>query len=150
MVKIEIGPSEDGGIRATLTGKIDEKFDGNQILAQARPGQRVTLRLDGVRSISSLGVRALEHFMQKLGNREVVLEDISAAVANQVTMIPNLLGRATVKSAKLPFVCPSCGVEEARSVPYVKDAATTHAPKCSACGAKMDFDGFSEEYLPHA
>jgi len=149
MVKIEIGPSDDGGIRATLAGKIDEKFDGHQILEAARPGQRVTLRLDGVRSISSLGVRALESFMHKLGDRDVVLEEISAAVANQVTMIPNLLGRATVKSAKLPFVCPSCGVEEPRSVPYQAGAATSHAPKCSACGAKMDFDGFSEEYLPH-
>src|SRR6476619_3562727 len=148
MVKIEIGPSDDGGIRATLAGKIDEKFDGHQILEAARPGQRVTLRLDGVRSISSLGVRALETFMLKLGDRQVVLEEISAAVANQVTMIPNLLGRATVKSAKLPFVCPSCGVEEPRSVPYQAGAATSHAPKC-ACGAKMDFDGFSEEYLPH-
>ena len=120
-----------------------------EILEAAQPGQRVTLRLDGVRGISSLGVRALEHFMHKLGARDVVLEDISAAVANQVTMIPNLLGRATVKSAKLPFVCPSCGAEEARSIPYQPNATTTHAPKCSACGAKMDFDGFSEEYLPH-
>ena len=149
MVKIEIGPSDDGGLRATLVGKIDEKFDGQQVLDVVRPGQRVILKLDGVRSISSLGVRALEHFMQKLGARDVVLEDISAAVANQVTMIPNLLGRATVTSAKLPFVCPSCGTEEARSVPYQPNAATTHAPACSACGAKMDFDGFSEEYLPH-
>ena len=88
----------------------------------------MTLRLDGVRGISSLGVRALESFMVQLGEREVVLEDISAAVANQVTMIPNLLGRATVKSAKLPFVCPSCGTEEARSIPYQPSAATTHAP----------------------
>ena len=149
MIKIEVGPSEDGGIRAALVGKIDEKFDGREVLAQARPGQRVTLRLDGVRSISSLGVRALESFMQKLGARDVVLEDISAAVANQVTMIPNLLGLATVTSAKLPFICPSCGAEEARSIPYQPMAATTHAPACSACGAKMEFDGFSEEYLPH-
>jgi anti-anti-sigma regulatory factor len=149
MVKIEIAPSDDGGIRATLAGKIDEKFDGKQILEAAQPGQRVTLRLDGVRSISSLGVRALESFMLKLGTRDVVLEDISAAVANQVTMIPNLLGLATVKSAKLPFVCPSCGAEEARSIPYQPKAATTHAPACTACGAKMEFDGFSEEYLPH-
>ena len=149
MVKIEIGPSDDGGIRATLAGKIDEKFDGREILKAAQPGQRVTLRLDGVRSISSLGVRALEAFMHKLGDRQVVLEEISAAVANQVTMIPNLLGRATVKSAKLPFVCPSCGVEEARSVPYQAGAATSHAPKCGSCGGKMEFDGFSEEYLPH-
>jgi predicted RNA-binding Zn-ribbon protein involved in translation (DUF1610 family) len=149
MVKIEIGPGDDGGLRATLAGKIHEKFDGKQILEAAKPGQRVTLRLDGVRSISSLGVRALESFMLKLGTRDVVLEDISAAVANQVTMIPNLLGLATVKSAKLPFVCPSCGAEEARSIPYQPKAATTHAPACTACGAKMEFDGFSEEYLPH-
>jgi len=149
MVKIEIIPSDDGGIRASITGKIDEKFDGKEVLAAAKPGQRVHLRLDGVRGISSLGVRALEHFMQKLGDREVVLEEISAAVANQVTMIPNLLGRATVQSARLPFLCPSCGVEESRSVPYQAGAAVSHAPKCSACGAKMDFDGFSEEYLPH-
>ncbi len=149
MVKIEIAPSDDGGLRATIIGKIDEKFDGKEVLARLQPGQRVRLQLDGVRGISSLGVRALEYFMAALGDREVVLEDISAAVANQVTMIPNLLGRATVKSAKLPFVCPSCGTEEPRSVPYVKDAASTHAPKCSQCGHRMDFDGFSEEYLPH-
>ena len=149
MVKFEISPSDDGGIRAAIIGKIDEKFDPKELLGKLRPGQPVHLKLDGVRGISSLGVRAFEQFMQQLGAREVVLEDISAAVANQVTMIPNLLGTATVRSAKLPFVCPSCGTEEARSVPYVADAATLHAPKCSSCGAKMDFDGFSEEYLPH-
>jgi hypothetical protein len=148
MVKIEIGPSDDGSLHASLVGKIDERFDGREVLDAARPGQRVTLRLDGIRGISSLGVRALEQFMHHLGDREVVLLDISAAVANQVTMIPNLLGRALVKSAKLPFICPRCGAEEVRSIPYLPDAATTHAPSCSACGARMDFDGFSEEYLP--
>ncbi len=63
-------------------------------------------------------------------------------------MIPNLVGRAQVRSVKLPFVCPSCSHEGAFSVPYHADAATTHAPKCPTCGGKMDFDGFSEEYLP--
>jgi anti-anti-sigma regulatory factor/predicted RNA-binding Zn-ribbon protein involved in translation (DUF1610 family) len=149
MIKIEIVRGGDGALTASLVGKIDEKFEGKEILAQLQPGQQVRLKLDGVRGISSLGVRALEQFMVRLGEREVVLQDISAAVANQVTMIPNLLGRARVDSAKLPFICPSCGTEEARSVPYVRDAATAHAPKCSQCGAKMDFDGFSEEYLPH-
>jgi anti-anti-sigma regulatory factor len=149
MVKIDMGPNEDGSFRAVLVGKIDEKFDGQAILDAVQPHQRVILRLDGVRGISSLGVRALESFMAKLGERDVVLEDISAAIANQVTMIPNLLGTARVTSAKLPFICPSCGTEEARSIPYEPNAATTHAPKCSACGTRMDFDGFSEEYLPH-
>jgi hypothetical protein len=149
MVKIEMGPSDDGSLRATLVGKIDEHFDGRAVVEALRPGQRVLLRLDGIRGISSLGVRALEQFMKALGEREVRLEEISAAVANQVTMIPNLLGRATVLSAKLPFVCPACGAEETRSVPYEKDGASHHAPRCSSCGARMDLDGFSEEYLPH-
>jgi hypothetical protein len=149
MVKIELGPSEDGGLRAALVGKIDETLDGREILERARPGQRVTLRLDGVRGISSLGVRALEELVRQLGEREVVLEEISAAVANQVAMIPNLLGHAVIRSAKLPFACPSCGAEEPHSIPYERDAALTHAPACSSCGAKMELDGFSEEYLPH-
>jgi hypothetical protein len=152
MIKIEIVPPSDGGddaLQARLIGKIDERFDGREILERAQPGQEVRLRLDGVRSISSLGVRALEQFMHALGNRTVILEEISAAVANQVTMIPNLLGRASVRSARLPFVCPSCGHEETRSLPYVKDATIIHAPKCSQCATKMDFDGFTEEYLPH-
>jgi hypothetical protein len=149
MVKFEFAPSDDDSMSAAIVGKIDEKFDPQPLLDRLKPGQTLRLRLDGVRGISSLGVRAFEHFMARLGERDVVLEDISAALANQVTMIPNLLGRATVRSARLPFVCPSCGTEEARSIPYVPDAATAHAPKCSACGARMDFDGFSEEYLPH-
>lgn len=148
MVKIEMGARPDGAFGVALVGKIDEKFDWAPILAALPAATPLRLKLDGVRGISSLGVRAFESFMEQLGGREVVLEEISAAVANQVTMIPNLLGQAKVSSAKLPFICPRCGTEEARSVPYVADAATTHAPSCSSCGARMDFDGFSEEYLP--
>jgi hypothetical protein len=93
-------------------------------------------------------VRALEGFMRALADREVLLDEISAAVANQVTMIPNLLGNATVRTARLPFVCSSCGAEMLHSVPYVAGAGDSHAPSCRMCQRKMDFDGFSEEYLP--
>jgi len=149
VVKTEIRKLPDGSVFANLVGKIDEHFDGRDILKAADAARKVSLKMDGVRSISSLGVRALEAFMQALGDREVVLEEISSAMANQATMIPNLLGNATVKAARLPFLCPSCGSEGAFAVPYESGAATAHAPKCPQCGAKMEFDGFSEEYLPH-
>lgn len=148
MVKTEIHKSDDGSVHANIVGKIDEHFDGQDILAAAAHAKRVVLKLDGVRSISSLGVRALEGFMSQLGARDVELEEISAAMANQVTMIPNLLGSARVRSAKLPFVCGSCGAEGVYSVPYESNATALHAPTCASCGQKMDFDGFSEEYLP--
>ena len=148
MVKTEIKKEADGSLHVIVVGKIDEHFDGSDIVAAANGARKVVLKMDGVRSISSLGVRALEAFMQSLGERDVELEEISAAMANQVTMIPNLLGSAHVRSAKLPFVCPSCGAEGVYSVPYETNAATSHAPSCSGCNHKMDFDGFSEEYLP--
>lgn len=147
MAKTEVTQEADGTVRATVAGKLDEHFDGRDILAAAQTARTVILKLDGVRSISSLGVRALESFVRALGAREVLLEEISAALANQLSMIPNLLGSAKVRSAKLPFVCPSCGTETTHAIPYQAGAGATHAPTC-ACGARMEFDGFSEEYLP--
>ena len=152
MVKTEITKQPDGIVHATIVGKIDEHFDGKDILAAATEAKTIVLKLDGVRSISSLGVRALEGFMRAItkGGHPLLLEEISAAMANQFSMIPNLLGDAKVRSAKLPFVCPSCGTESLHSIPYEAGAGATHAPSCPSCKAKMEFDGFSEEYLPHA
>jgi hypothetical protein len=148
MVKSEVRKQPDGTVYAVVVGKIDEHFDGREILEAAAGTQKVTLKLDGIRSITSLGVRALESFMRALAGREIVMEEISAAMANQFTMIPNLLGGATVQTARLPFVCPSCGNEKLHAIPYQPGGAASHAPTCD-CGAKMEFDGFSEEYLPH-
>ena len=119
MVKIEIGPSDDGGIRATLAGKIDEKFDGHRDPGQRRkPGQRVTLA-PRRRALHLVARRARARELH--GGSSATATSCSRTsrrrVANQVTMIPNLLGRATVTSAKLPFVCPSCGTEEAAQHP---------------------------------
>jgi hypothetical protein len=150
MVKTEITKRPDGTVHASIVGKIDEHFDGKDILAAVAGGKTLELKLDGVRSISSLGVRAFEGFMRGLKGHAVYLDEISAAVANQFSMIPNLLGDAKVRSARLPFVCPSCGTETLHAVPYEAGAGSTHAPNCPACKGKMEFDGFSEEYLPHS
>ena len=105
------------------------------------------MHLGGVRSISSLGVRAFEIFVQALP-ADVVLVHVSPAIASQLTMIPNLCGtRTTVESAKLPFVCPACGAEKTHSVPFLARANVEHAPKCS-CGSLMELDGLPEHYLP--
>lgn len=148
MIKLDVRTEADGSVHAALVGKIDEHFDGAAVLGPARNARQVILKLDGVRAISSLGVRAFEQFIRALGDRPVLLDDISPALANQLSMIPNLLGHAEVRSARLPFVCPACGAERLHSIPYHEQAVETHAPTCD-CGKKMEFDGFSEEYLPH-
>jgi anti-anti-sigma regulatory factor len=144
-VSIEKRMTNDGTLHVTIAGKIDERFDASSVV-QAAHG-KVVMHLGGVRSISSLGVRAFEHFVQALP-QEVVLIHVSPAVASQLAMIPNLMPtRARVESAKLPFVCPACGSEKVHSVPFRVRELAAHAPTCS-CGAKMELDGLPEQYLP--
>jgi anti-anti-sigma regulatory factor len=145
MVQIDKRKSPDGTLHVTIAGKIDERFDAESVLHDAHG--KVVMHLGGVRSISSLGVRAFEMFVHALP-ADVVLVHVSPAIASQLTMIPNLCGpRTTVESAKLPFTCPACGAEKTHSVPFHAGANVEHAPKCS-CGSPMELDGLAEQYLP--
>src|SRR6185503_5093300 len=139
MVQFEKKKLNDGSLHVTLSGKIDEKFDPSPVL-EAATGGKVVMHLGGIRAISSLGVRAFESLVDALSSREVVLIHVSPAIANQMTMIPNLLEKAKVESAKLPFTCPACGAEKYHSIPWRAGASVDHAPKCT-CGATMDLDG---------
>ena len=146
MVQIDKRKSPDGTLHVTIAGKIDERFDAATVLHDAHG--KVVMHLGGVRSISSLGVRAFEHFVQALP-ADVVLVHVSPAIASQLTMIPNLCGpRTTVESAKLPFICPGCGHETLHSVPWKPRAHLDSAPKCT-CGRAMELDGVAEQYLPY-
>ena len=145
MVTVDKKQLGDGSLHVTIAGKIDEKFDAAPFVDGAHG--KVVLHLAGVRSISSLGVRAFETFVHNLAQHEVELIHVSPAIASQITMIPNLVPHAKVLSAKLPFTCPACGNESNHSVPFRADALADHAPKCE-CGAKMELDGLPEQYLP--
>jgi anti-anti-sigma regulatory factor len=150
MVQFDKKKLNDGSLHVTISGKIDEKFDGTAVIEAANgtgPTGKVVIHLGGIRSISSLGVRAFESFVGALVRREVVMIHVSPAIASQIAMIPNLCLGATVESAKLPFTCPACGAEKSHSIPFRASAALEHAPKCS-CGSVMDLDGLPEQYLP--
>jgi anti-anti-sigma regulatory factor len=144
MVTVDKKQLGDGSLHLTVAGKIDEKFES---MAPESAPSKVVVHLGGVRSISSLGVRAFENFVAQLGDHDVELIHVSAAIASQITMIPNLCQNAKVVSAKLPFTCPACGNEKNHSVPWKVNACVDHAPTCE-CGAKMDLDGLPEQYLP--
>lgn len=140
----------DGSLRVTLRGRIDEHFAGARAVAEAAGG-RVSIDASAVRHVSSLGVRELERFLGDLAAGgppgRVALVEVSAAIANQLVLLPTLSSGATVESAQLPFSCPRCGAERTATVPFRKGAAQTHAPACT-CGARMALDGLAEQYLP--
>jgi hypothetical protein len=137
----------DGSLHVLMKGDINDDFDGDFILQSAPKGKPVVLHLGGIRLISSIGVRNLDNFVRAFAPRDVQLIHVSAAVAAQLVMIPDLCSTARVESAKLPFICPGCGSETLHSVPWKPRAHLDNAPKCS-CGRTMDLDGVPEQYLP--
>ena len=153
MVKIERKQLADGTLSMTLSGKVDERFDGTPIVAalslSGRKPDKVVLHLAGIRSISSVGLRQFEHFIHdlvKLG-RPIAMVHISTAVAAQAAMIPDLFAGVTIVSAKLPFICPACGIEKDHSIPWQAGAHVDAAPACT-CGGRWELDGLPEHYLP--
>ncbi len=147
MVQFEKKKLSDGSLHVTVTGKIDEKFDPSTVIEAAHGTTKIVVHLGGIRSISSLGVRCFESFVEALSSHELVLIHVSPAIANQIAMIPNMAGTAHIESAKLPFICPACGAEKPHSIPWKPNSASDHAPKC-VCGAHMELDGLPEQYLP--
>src|SRR5579883_1166137 len=146
MVSFQKRKLGDGSLHVAIIGKIDEQFNGATVVDEPA-GVPLVMDLGGVRSISSLGVRAFETFVAALSGRDLVLTDISPAIAAQIAMIPNLVGNARIESARLPFACPVSGAETTHSVPYNRAAPVEHAPRCS-CGARMVLDGIAEQFLP--
>ena len=145
MAILDIRKQPDGLLSVSVSGKIDENFRPDPV-EPSYPGT-ILVRLEGVRALSSQGVRELENFIASLQPRAVVLQALSPAVSSQVAMIPNLFGDATIESVQLPFTCPSCLKEKNAIVPWKPRAHTEHAPKCE-CGATMELDGLAEMYLP--
>ena len=128
----------------TLGGRLDEHFDPGQV----GPGiKRVILHMAEVTSMNSVGTRALERFLDTMGESEVTLIHVSPAVALQLNLIPALTRHARVQSVKLPFLCPKCGAEKQHSVPWRADGHRKYPPKCS-CGTVMGLDGIPHHYLP--
>lgn len=144
--QIEQKQTPDGNLTVKVKGAIDERFDGKSILAAAT-GKRVLMNLADVRALTSTGVFALTRLVDALAPREVIFLHVSSAIARQLTILPGLFAAVRVESARLPFVCPSCGEEKEHSVPFQPGADVAHAPTC-ACGATMELDGIPEQFLP--
>lgn len=145
MAILDIRKQPDGQLSVSVSGKIDENFRPDPV--EPSYTGTVFVRLDGVRALSSQGVRELESFIAALAPRPVVLQALSPAVSSQVAMIPNLFGGAKIESVQLPFTCPQCLKEQNATVPWKSQAHLENAPKCE-CGTTMELDGLAEMYLP--
>src|SRR5688572_11002947 len=141
--------SRGGVTYVRLNGTVDESFDPQALLAEAK-GQKVILNLKGVTRLSSFGVRERTNAMRELCGRveHVYFVEVSPAVVSQLNMVANFAGAAHVLSVPAPFYC-DCGFET--EVTYdLREGTVNMAPiRCKECGSQMAFDDDPDAYFQY-
>ncbi|MCB9675247.1 MAG: hypothetical protein H6737_09030 [Alphaproteobacteria bacterium] len=127
----------------TIRGRINESFEGQELGRRLRG--RVVFDLTEVDRVTSFGVRAWLQMLDVARLKEAVFVRASPAIVNQVTMMRNFCGPATIHSIVAPYACGACGAEF--GVPY--EAATDRTPMrarnplkvaCPECHASAEMD----------
>lgn len=130
-----------------IEGDLDETTDFGRI---SHPGGGVlTIDLGGVRRINSCGVREWVNFIRTItAGAPVKLARCSIAIVEQLNMVFNFRGGATIESFQAPYCCAQC---EASSVvlltPAEAKSATAPPRRCDACGGTSTLDDLPQRYL---
>lgn len=141
------GTSQGGITYVRLNGTINESFDPQALLSEAK-GQTVILDLSGVTRLSSFGVREWTNAMRSLGASvsNVYWVEVSPAIVTQLNLVTNFSGSAQVLSVRAPYYC-DCGSEGEESVDLRSGEVTLPTPTCAECGAPMAFDEDPDSYF---
>ena len=119
-----------------LEGTIDESFSPSSAEESA---STVVLELSGVIGITSPGVRAWCNYMAGVpAETELYLVGCPRPIIDQLNLVVNFGGRARVLTARIDFICASCGdVEETvdilRDGPSLLSGRAQFRP-CPNCG----------------
>ncbi len=140
-----------------LSGVIDEHNGLPDLTARIRH-DTLLVDLAGIYRINSVGVRDWVNWMAELHKRRlrVVLFDCSPAIMDQVNLVRNFAGAATVFTFFAPYYCDKCGKEgdERLNALDLRGPGRRAAPQfpCgkAACGNALDdveenYFGFIED-----
>ena len=144
-----VGRTEDGRTYASVSGVIDESFDPNQLVSLIK-APVVFIDLQGVRRLSSFGVRELTRTMRLVCEKaeEVYLVQLAPAIVSQLNVVANLCASARILSVDAPYFCDSCGYDQTVAVEF----PTSELPQlpnvtCRECGSQMALDDDADSYF---
>jgi serine/threonine protein kinase len=139
-----------GGGLLRLSGVIDESFDRKQIV-EGRRGVLV-LDLDGVRRITSFGVR---EWVTAMGEVQAACFFIRCrpAIVSQFNMVGNFAGRGQLVSLYAPYHCTQCDkaievLVDRRRLAFA--ALTGMRVTCPECQGTAEFDDIPETFFSYA
>lgn len=114
------------------------------------PVGKVVINTREVQRMNSCGVREWIHGLSKVPpGCELVYEECSGVILDQMNMITNFLGRGKVKSVYIPYLCESCGAKGEALCDLDKnmhpDGLELPELKCGMCGKNMSLADDPEE-----
>nr|QEO74303.1 serine/threonine protein kinase [uncultured bacterium] len=142
-----------GGTRLQLSGAINESFDNKSL--QAQPEDVVVIDMDGVKRVSSFGVREWMRALKLLNAASYFFVRCRPAVIAQLNMVAGFGGRGRLITFYAPLVCDKCGHTSETLVDLRtqhETVAAFHSPEqsCASCGDPMVLDDVPESYFAFA
>ncbi len=142
--------------KVVIVGPINEEAEVHFAKLPESLGKKVVINFRQVAFINSLGVRAWINFMRELGNRTLVFEECTPEIVNQINMIPNFKGNASIQSVFGTFFCSSCNTSQeelfvtGRNFPKGPDFTLTPV-KCKKCGQdNIEFEEVEDAFFAFA
>jgi hypothetical protein len=133
-------------VLATLTGRINETFEGAEVGRTLAESPVVVLDLSGIERVTSYGVREWLAMMDACQGTSLWLARCSAALVTQLSTIKGFAGHAKVASLLITFRCDACGTESVRPFDLELDAAELATGRLAAVPCRQcDAEARSEE-----
>jgi DNA-directed RNA polymerase subunit RPC12/RpoP len=134
-----------------LIGVIDEDSDFSPLLKIQNP---INFNFKKVTAINSCGIRSWVNFMKDCSSVNIEFSECPPLVVRQMNMVPSFIGKASVTSVYIPYVCDNCENEQNKLIQlsdFKKGTPVTETINCEKCGStEMEIDGNVKQYFAFA
>ena len=137
-------------ITYVFRGDVDENFR-QQDVPRIRKN-KIIFELDGVANFNSCGIREWIYLIKdfsKLGT--LIFRGCSVTMIDQINMVPDSLGSASIESLYAPYFCTDHGEINQKIIlnQHIGSIAKRVAPefKCPHCSNQLAFDALEESYF---
>ena len=154
-IAIEKTPKQ---VTYSFQGEVDEHF--NQSDVPRIKADKIIFDLKDIYNFNSCGIREWIYFLNAMqetqNDGQIIFRNCSVTMMDQINMIPNTLGEASIESFYAPYYCNSCDVGNVDQLINLKEKKSmilnSEAPKfkCQKCSADLEFDAIEDVYFTFA
>ncbi|WP_397601531.1 hypothetical protein [Silvanigrella sp.] len=143
---------KDDGKDVSLVGVINEDSEilFKNLFSELKDTKKIVFNFSQVKSINSLGVRAWVSFLRSLEDgKKILFSECTTDIIMQINMIPSFLGKATVSSFYVNYICEVCNKEDKKLFETASLPPKTYppAPKCDNDDCAMQTEELEDEYF---